>query len=141
MKSITVKVLLSALIICAPMFGMAQERMNRGDMQKRQQEQRDKLKKDLKLSKKQAAGFDEVYKKYDKTRVTLMEKARSSGNREGMREKMGEMREKLNKDLKDHMNEKQFKKFTEIEKKNMERRRQGRGNRGGMGERGGRGGR
>lgn len=137
MKSKAIKILLSVMIVFGPMMGMAQDRGNMGDMQKRMKEQRTKLKKDLKLSKKQSASFDKLYVKYDKDRNALMEKARSGGDRENMRENMGKMREGLNKGLKEVMNDKQFKKFQEIEKKNNERRR-GNGMRGGRGGRGGR---
>ena len=138
MKSNAVKILLSALIVIAPMLGMAQNRSNMGDMQKRMKEQRDALKKDLKLSKKQKADFDKVYKSYDTKRETLFSEARTAENREGMREKMTEMRDGLNVELKKVMTDKQYKKFLVIEKKRNEERRQGRDGRGGRGSGGGR---
>ncbi len=133
MKSNTVKILLSALIVMAPMFGMAQNRGNMGDMQKRMKEQRDALKKDLKISKKQVADFDKAYKAYDKKREKLFTESRASGDREGMREKMTEMRDGLNAELKKVMTDKQYKKFLAIEKKKNAQRGQGRGGRGGGG--------
>lgn len=138
MKSNAIKILLSALIIMAPMLGMAQDRGNMGDMQKRMVEQRSALKKDLKLSKKQIADFDKAYKTYDVKREKLFSGARTAGNREGMREKMTEMRDGLNNDLKKVMTDKQYKKFLAIEKKKNEQRGMGRDGRGGRGGRGGR---
>lgn len=138
MKSNVIKILLSALIIMAPMLGMAQTRGDMGDMQKRMKEQRDALKKDLKLSKKQIADFDKAYKTYDAKREKLFSKARTAGNREGMREKMTKMRDGLNIDLKKVMTDKQYKKFLAIEKKKNEQRGMGRDGRGGRGGGGGR---
>ena len=135
MNTKAVKFLLSALIICAPMFGMAQDRGNRGDMATRMKEQSDALKKELKLDKKQTKSFDEAQEKYNKKRQELIS---GTGDREGMREKMGEMRDGLNADLKKILTDKQYKKMEAIEKKRREERGQGRGQgRGGNG-RGGR---
>lgn len=136
MKSNVIKVVLAALIILAPMMGQAQNRGNMGDMQKRRQEQRDALKKDLKLSKKQATDFDAVYEKYDK-KMAEMRQAGGGGDREAMREKMTTMREDLDKELKKVLDEKQFKKMKEIEQKQREQRAQGRGGQGGRGGMGG----
>ena len=134
MKASALKVVLSALIIIAPMFGLAQDRGTMGDMQKRLKEQRDKTKKDLKLKKQQVADFDKAYAKYDKARNDLRSGSRT-GDREAMREKMDKMRVDLNKELKEVLTADQFKKLEEIEKKNRAQR----GTRG-QGDRGGRGG-
>ncbi|MCK5820347.1 MAG: hypothetical protein KAH17_00610 [Bacteroidales bacterium] len=138
MKSNALKILLSVMIILAPMVGMAQNRSNMEGMQERMKKQRDILKKDLKLSKKQKADFDKVYKAYDAKREKLFTELRTAGNREGMREKMTEMRGGLNKELKKVMSDKQYKKFLAIEKKKSElrgQRGQGRDGRGGGGGR------
>jgi len=136
MKSSGIKFLLLAVIIMVPMMGMTQNRGNMGDMQKRIKAQRNALNKDLKLSKKQIANFDKAYKKYDAKREKLFAKARTAGNRDGIREKMTELREGLNNDLKKIMTDKQYKKFMAIEKKKNELRRAGMGRDGG-GRRGG----
>ncbi len=131
MKSITIRLLLAALIVMAPMLGIAQNRGNMGDMQKRIVAQRDALKKDLKLTKKQNADFKKAYEKYDKKREKLFTEARAAGDRAGMRDKMTELRKGLNVDLKKVMTKKQYKQFLKIEKKKNDLRGQGRGQGGG----------
>ena len=137
MKVRGIRVLLAALIVMTPLMSMAQNRGDRGDYQKRIQEQRTKLKKDLKLDKKQVEKFDKVYETYDKKRTELMQNS-AGGDRTGMREKMTKMRDGLNADLKKVLSTKQYKKYQEIEKKRMEERSRGRGDGGGRGGRGGR---
>ena len=138
MKSRLVKFLLALIIVAAPTLSNAQDRGNRGDFEKRMKEQNDALKKDLKLDKKQAADFDKVQSDYTKKRNEVMAEMREGGggDREAMREKMTEMREGLDKELKKVLTTKQFKEYEKIQaKKQAERgqRGQGRQGRGGMG--------
>ncbi len=136
MKKNLVKILLAMLIVAAPALSFAQDRGNRADFEKRLQEQNDQLKKDLKLSKKQAEDFDKAQEAYNKKRNETMQAMRNGGDvdREVMREKMTEMREGLDKELQKILDDKQYKQYQKIQ----EERRQNRGQRGGAGQ--GRGG-
>ena len=132
MKKVISKSLLIALLLVIPLMSIAQNRGDRATMEERRKQQSEQLKKELKLNKKQAAQFDKINEKFDKKRQEMFASGRDSGDREGMREKMTKMREDHNKELKEILTEKQFKKYETIQ---QERRRQ-------MGERGrqGRGG-
>ena len=134
MKRTLVKNLLLAVLLVLPLIGFAQERPNRADMEQRRKEQNEQVKKDLKLDKKQAAEYDKLMEKFSKQRTEMMEQGRDSGDREAMREKMTKMREDQDKELKALLDDKQYKKYQEIQ---AERRAQ-MGQRGGnMGGRGG----
>ncbi len=136
MKNRLVKLLLAVLIVAAPTLSSAQDRGSRGDFEKRIKEQNEALKKDLKLDKKQSAAYDKVQKEYNEKRTKVMTEMRSgSGDREGMREKMTEMRDGLDKELKEVFSAKQYKKYKKIQAERQQsrgQRGQGQG-RGGMG--------
>ncbi len=140
MKTRTVKLLLLAMLFVLPLAGFSQERGDRATMEQRQKEQQDKLKKDLKLDKKQAAAFDKAQETYNKKRQEMMTEMRNGGGDfEGMREKMGKLREGLDADLKKILDEKQMKEYEKIQKERAAARGQRGQGRGGQGQ--GRGGR
>jgi periplasmic protein CpxP/Spy len=91
--------------------------------------QTEQLKELLGLKKDQEKKVYEVNLKASKQMAEMRKSMQASGNREGMREKIGEMREESNKEMKKILTEDQYKKY----EKYLEERRSRRGQGGGGG--------
>jgi len=80
------------------------------------------LKEIVKIDKKEEAKIKELFVKNAKERTKSIQEMRNSGSRDGMREKMQEMRKKQDEALKKILGEKRMAKYTkEMEKRRAER--------------------
>lgn len=78
----------------------------------------------VKIDKKEEAKIKEIFLNSSKERTKQMEEMRNSGSREGMRDKMDEMKKKEDEAIKKVLGEKRMAKYT----KAIEKRREQRGN-------------
>ena len=123
--------LLFMIVVLGSTISMAQNRSGQGnyDPEETAKKQTEVLKKELDLNKEQEKKVYEVVLdgayKIDKMRKEMQ----TSGSREGMREKFGEMRKEQNKEMKKILTDDQYKKY----EKYLEERRARRGQGGGGG--------
>lgn len=121
--------LLLALVIVMSQWAMAQgqggQRPNPAEMVKREKAMI--LEKITSLSDDQKLILDQVYTDYENSITKLREE--SSGNREGMREKMQAIRATKEEALQGLLNEEQNEQYAELKKSRREGRGQGQGQR------------
>ncbi len=131
MKLNIIKTVFVALLFVLPLNVIGQQRGDRASFEERRKEQAEKLKKDLKLKKKQVEAFDKASASFNKKRTELMQSMRDGTvAREDIREKMMKLNEGYETELKKVLDEKQFKKYKKI----MEEQRAYRGQRGQRGQ-------
>jgi len=113
--------MLFATVVMAqpPQGGGPRGQFNPEEMVKRQT---DEMVKELALDAKQTEKVSAVNKKYADKMGELFQS--SQGNREGMREKMQELRIQKDDELKTVLTAEQFTKYQDLEKQRMERFRQ-----------------
>lgn len=125
----TKRLLLLALVIVMSQWVMAQgqagQRPNPAEMVKREKAMI--LEKITSLSDDQKLILDQVYTDYENSITKLREE--SSGNREGMREKMQAIRATKEEALQGLLNEEQNEQYAELKKSRKEGRGQGQGQR------------
>lgn len=121
----TKRLLLLALVIVMSQWAMAQgqggQRPNPAEMVKREKAMI--LEKITSLSDDQKLILDQVYTDYENSITKLREE--SSGNREGMREKMQAIRATKEEALQGLLNEEQNEQYAELKKSRREGRGQG----------------
>ncbi|MCU4163686.1 Spy/CpxP family protein refolding chaperone [Carboxylicivirga caseinilyticus] len=107
----------------------ASQAQNRPSPEERVKQQTEQMAKDLNLTEKQKEQVTELNKKFGEKMKKMRDE--NQGNREKMREAMGELRTERNTELKKILTDEQYKKYLELEEKRMKER----GNRGPGGDR------
>ena len=119
-----------AVISIFVVFASAAQAQRRGfspeEMRERQQEANEELMAELELSDKQALKVEEILVSALESRIEMIEEVRSGGGqRDGIREKMGELNEDTAAKLAEILSEDQMEKYNKIL---SERPRRGRRN-------------
>lgn len=94
------------------------------DPEERAKSQTEQLKKTLDLDKTQEKKVYELNLKAGKEMAEMRKDMQGGGDRDAMRSKFRDLREKQNKEMKKILSDSQYKKYEKYQEEQMERRRQ-----------------